>query len=158
MDIRSIIGGAGLLGLAAFFGLWRWASTDLDRANTALGQQKTITACEAEKTLVASEVAASNAAQIEKLKADVASQSAAIATARAKERLAWQRLSQLKKDIANGSENIPVPDAIERVLDGMRGAFPGPVGAPADRDNEGGNVQPADPGGPQVPTEAAPAS
>lgn len=57
-----------------------------------------------------------------------------------KERLAWIRLEQLKKDVANATDNAPVPDAVELLLDSLRSPVPGPGDADADGSEDDGET------------------
>ncbi len=80
---------------------------------------------------------------------------AAAAKKKADDRLRENNL--LRRNIQNVTENPPVPDAIERVLDGMRGAVSGNGPAPGGADESGASgTAPAS--GPPLPPEAAPAS
>lgn len=89
---------------------------------------------------------------------DAEVQARAADQARAKERLAWQRLNKLQKEIGNvpTTENVPVSQHLELLFDELRSAVPGDA-RPAD-DNVGGSEEPSGPLGPVVPTDAAPTS
>lgn len=93
---------------------------------------------------------------------DAEVQARAADQARAKERLAWQRLNKLQKEIANvpTSQNVPVSDHVQSVLnaiaDELRSPVPGDGGP--DSANESGDEGAGDPVRRDVPEEASPAS
>lgn len=89
---------------------------------------------------------------------DAEEQARAADAARAKERLAWIRLDKLKKEINSATDNPPIPDALESVLDAyrLRSAVPGDAGN--DSADERGDAGTEDPLGPKVSEPAAPTS
>jgi uncharacterized protein YPO0396 len=157
MNITAWISGAGLLGVAAMYGLWQWAKADLDAKDLALkGAQAT-------KALLENEL--EDAAAINQSALDAAARAAAdlerqkgIAADHKKksdDRLRENNL--LRRNIQNVTDNPPVSKGLQLFLDSlsMRGSDAGPGKDSADESRDGGA---ADPDRPQVPADAVPAS
>lgn len=89
---------------------------------------------------------------------DAEMQARAADQARAKERLAWQRLNKLQKEIANATDNPPIPDALESILDAYRVRSAVPGDERPDSDIVSGDADAGGPPGPVVPDPAAPTS
>ena len=139
MDIRTILSGAGLLGFAVMFGLWKWSNHDLNISEVARKQQITITACEVQKTQAAADAGRQNADQLKQMQATIAGQLKVINSFKAEKRRLNASLSQALKDIANVKDNPPVSDAMQHALELVRRALAGSGGAPANPGDEGGN-------------------
>lgn len=148
-----LVGGSALVvGLAVGYVKFMERGTEAReaRAETATVQAEcAVSATESVNTAAMGQIA-SLTAELERQKAI-----AAAAKKKADDRLRENNL--LRRNIQNVTENPPVPDAIERVLDGMRGAVPGPGQAPGGAD-ESGTSGASDTSGPSLPTEAAPSS
>lgn len=111
----------------------------------------------------AATIAKHNKTVADSYKDEVIRQREIAAEAKAKERLAWMARDKLKKDIANVTENPPVPDAIELVLESvrLRSAVSGTPGAPdgdEDRDNGEAGVSGRDVSASPDPAAEAPGS
>ena len=89
---------------------------------------------------------------------DAEVQARAADQARAKERLAWQRLNKLKTEIQSATDNPPIPDALESVLDAYRVRSAVPGDERPDSDNVSGDADEGGPLGPVLSDPAAPTS
>lgn len=158
--LRSLLNPYVILGvaIACLFGLWKW-----EKRKTLAAKQEVVAAEQAKAELKANleKAAAYNKTLKDSLdmqEQDAEEQAAAAKAARDKERLAWIRLDKLKKEIANATDNPPIPDALESVLDAyrLRSAVPGTSGngSPVVGGNEGQEGEP----GPVMPDPAAPTS
>lgn len=148
-----LVGGSALVvGLAVGYVKFMERGTEAReaRAETATVQAEcAVSATESVNTAAMGQIA-SLTAELERQKAI-----AAAAKKKADDRLRENNL--LRRNIQNVTENPPVPDAIERVLDGMRSAVDGSGPAPGGADESGASGT-ADPGRSSLPAEAAPSS
>lgn len=144
---------------AAFGGLYKCESQKVER--TEMVKQGL------ERSLAVAQAELDNAAAINRgalRAAELASQELErqklIAAAEAKKsRQRLDAFNALNRKISNVTENPPVPDAIELVLESvrMRGPVPGASGAPASGADQGGDKGAADPSGHVVPPGTDPA-
>lgn len=148
-----LVGGSALVvGLAVGYVKFMERGTEAReaRAETATVQAEcAVSATESVNTAAMGQIA-SLTAELERQKAI-----AAAAKKKADDRLRENNL--LRRNIQNVTENPPVPDAIERVLDGMRSAVDGSGPAPGSAD-ESGTSGASDTSGPEVPAETTPSS
>lgn len=92
---------------------------------------------------------------------DAAYQAKLADEARKKERLAWQRLNKLQKEIASvpTSQNVPVSDHVQSVLNAIADELRSPVAGTSGPDSSdgGSGEKPSDNVRRNVPEEASPA-
>ena len=143
--------------VAVLFGLYKWEGYKAASAKAEIeGVRKSLVMAEQELRNAASInrgalLAAENASK----EAERQAQIAQAAAKKSQDRLRENNL--LRRNIQNVTENPPVPDAIERVLDGMRSAVDGSGPAPGSAD-ESGTSGASDTSGPEVPAETTPSS
>lgn len=103
-------------------------------------------------------VADHNKAVADARNAEAARQAGIVAEANKKARDRLAENNKLRKAIANATDNPPIPDALERVLDAyrVRSAVPGTTGE--DSDNEAGDGAASGEPGPVVSDPASPTS
>ncbi len=158
--LRSLLNPYVILGvaIACLFGLWKWEK----RKTNALKAELAV-AAEVKGKLTADLKQAAGYTKTLKLSLEMQADDAEIQAraadeARAKERLAWIRLDKLKKEINSATDNPPIPDALESVLDAyrVRSAVPGNAGP--DSDIVGGSEGQGDTPRPILPDPASPTS
>jgi len=155
MNLTTWIVLACSIAVAGTVGYFKWQNgrltTQLEAAALTIGVQQN-------QVETAKAVADENIAAVERIRADLKRQEEVAAKAQASERKRAAALSKLQKEIANApTQDAPVPDVIERVLDSMRsdgsgtpptdGADANPSGAAAGSGSE-----------PNVSPEAGPTS
>ena len=153
----TFISGGALLAVAVIYGLWTFDSRakteQLKAADLFIG----VVQNDVRKAKAVNE---EKEAAIEQLKASVEGQKKAAADNAKKARAIAAQRDQLQRKIANApaSENVPIPDVLELVIDGLRRpvAGPGEPAADGSGSDEGGDA--AAPAGSVVPPEAGPTS
>ena len=157
MNIMTFISGGAILAVAVIYGLWTFDSRakteQLKAADLFIGVvQKDVAKAKA--------VNAEKEAAIKQLKDSVEDQKKAAADNAKKARAIAAQRDQLQRKIANApaSENVPIPDVLELVIDGLRRpvAGSGEPAADSSSSDQGGDA--AAPAGPVVPPEAGPTS
>lgn len=155
MGISKFIGIGAAVVVAIMYGLFAWRGQALDTVTAERDAAKTARACVA---ATSEDVNKSHVQQIKALTASIAAQTATITELQRKERKAAANLAALQRKIANvpQSQNVPVSDHIEFLLDELRRPVPGPSGQPAGGVDKGDAGSPADPDRPAVPAETNP--
>jgi len=147
------------IAIGVVFGFWKWEGYKRTQAETyAEGVKKSLTMAQAELDRAASInrgalLAAENASKEAARQAKIAQ----AAAKKSQDRLRENNL--LRRNIQNVTDNPPVPDSIELVLDALRvrGAVPGPNEATSGTD-ESGNEGEASPDRPVVQPKPKPTS
>lgn len=145
--------------IAALVAAYKWKDIEVDRAKLEIeGVRKSNAMLETELRDAASvNAGALHAAEIASREIERQKLIAAAEAKKSRQRL--DAFNALNRKISNvpTSENVPVSDHIEHVLDELRSAVPG-GGQAADRPNEGGTGGAPDPAGHELPAETAPTS
>lgn len=155
MSVTPYLTGVAALAVAGTYGLYSWTKRDLAAAETQLALSKRDRAC---VSTVAEDVNRSALDQIAALTSEIRKQKEINAAISAKSGERLRALNRLTKEISNvpKSENVPVSDHIERVLDELRRAHAG-GNVPAGNSDAGNGGAPGTVGH-DVPAEAGPAS
>lgn len=144
--------------IASLFGLWKYEKHKTAALKAEVAIVKDEKAALTTQLKTAAGYTKTLKLSLEMQAEDAEIQAKAADQARAKERLAWIRLDKLKKEINSATDNPPIPDALERVLDAyrVRSAVPGDE-RPDSVDGRGDTGE-ANPPGPLLPDPAAPSS
>lgn len=157
MNITAFVGVGSVLAIGAIYGLYAWTKHDLDKVTAERDAAQTAQAC---VSATAEDINKNLLQRVTSLTADVERQKR-IAIAHEKKSL--ERLKQfndLQRKIANvpQSQNVPVSDHLERVLDELRRPVARDGGPPADRPDADTDGDDASSTGSGVPADPVPAS
>ena len=153
---------AVFLAIIAIGGAWKWRGNQLNAAKAELAE-----AIESKGKLVSDLMKAESVnkglkGSLDMQSEDAEMQARAADQARAKERLAWIRLNKLQREISNvpTSQNVPVSDHVQSVLNAIADELRSPVAGTSGPDSSDGPSDTEAPTAdrPELSPEASPAS